>query len=115
MKKLKLLVSERLSAIEFLPKEGSTSDQLTGRDILNKTKLSKEEREKVHFFNTPEGYVVDEETDFEKTVDFTDEEFKMLADGWRRLEDKEKITQNTIGLAVKLRDAIDEERMSKKK
>jgi len=45
--KIKLTASERFTIGQFLPAEGNTSEQVIGKSILDKTKLSKEEKAKI--------------------------------------------------------------------
>ena len=44
---LKLSASERLSIAQFLPTEGNTSEQMIGKSILDKTKLTKEVKQQL--------------------------------------------------------------------
>ena len=105
MQKLSLSVSERLNIIHFLPEQSDLLNQITGRDILQKTKLTKEERESAKIYQTQKGVVVDEESDFEKEFEFEKAEFEMLKDGFKKKEESKAITQYTVTLALKIRDA----------
>jgi len=73
---------------------------------LQKTKLTKEEKEKTIFYPAKNGgFVLGEESDFEVEVSFDKSEIEMLKEGFRKLEDGKKFTQANIGLALKIRDA----------
>lgn len=100
---MELKVSERLIISQFLPEESSLTDQITSMDILRKTRLSREEKEKA-FVPVQGGYVVGEDNDFEKEISFDKSEIEMLKDGFRKLDEKKKFTQANVSLALKIRD-----------
>lgn len=102
--KIILTVKERLSTINFLPKEGSTSEQVIGKNILEKTKLSKAEQEKVKPDIFYKGEI-DPDTNFVKEISFSDEEFRLMYNQYRKMEDERRVNQLTVDLALKLQDA----------
>jgi RecJ-like exonuclease len=102
--KIKLNVSERLATAQFLPKESSISEQVIGKNILDKTKLSQEERKKIRFDAIYQGQIA-EDTDFTCTIDFNPEEHDLLYNEVLQQDKDKKINQSNISLAIKIRDA----------
>ena len=110
--KLKLTVSERLSAAQFLPAEGNTSEQMIGKSILDKTKLTKEEKAKIKPDLFYQGEI-DPDTDFSREFDFSSEEFNLIYSEYRKKEDDKKLNKTNICMALKLievKDAIKEKK-----
>lgn len=102
--KIILLASERVFIPEFVPKEGSLIEQLTARDIVQKTKLQPEEHLKLKFFQVHNRVELSDETDFEKEIDLDKSEIEMLKDGYSKLDRDKKITIGMVTLAKKIRD-----------
>ncbi len=104
-KSLRLSCTERFVINQFLPNEGSLLEQMTARDILQKTKVFAAERQKVKYFQNPGGQVeIDSDTDFETEFEFDKAEIEMLKSGFKKLDDERRINQKNVGLAIKLRD-----------
>ena len=104
--KLKLTVSERLSAAQFLPTEGNTSEQMIGKSILDKTRLSKEEKARIKLDVIYKGEI-DPDTDFSREFDFSAEEFNLMYSEYRKKEDDKKLNKTNICMALKLIEAKD--------
>lgn len=107
--KLTLNVNERLSIAQFIPKEGSLSEQMIGRTILEKTILSKEEQSKLKADPFYKGDI-DRSTNFSREFDFTDAEFNLMYGQYRKMDDERHINQSNIELAIKLVDCKSEQR-----
>jgi len=104
--KIKLTASERFTIGQFLPAEGNTSEQVIGKSILDKTKLSKEEKAKIK----PDLYYqgeIDPDTDFSREFDFSNEEFNLMYSEYRKKEDDKKLNKTNICMALKLIEAKD--------
>ena len=104
--KMKLTVSERLSAAQFLPTEGNTSEQMIGKSILDKTKVTKTEREKLRFDPLYQGEI-DPDADFSREFEFSAEEFNLMYSEYRKKEDDKKLNKTNICMALKLIEAKD--------
>ena len=103
---LKLSASERLSIAQFLPTEGNTSEQMIGKSILDKTKLTKEEKAKIKPDVFYQGEI-DPDTDFSREFDFSSEEFNLMYSEYRKKEDDKKLNKTNISLALRLIEAKD--------
>jgi len=103
-KTLTLSIEERLSIAQFLPKEGSLSEQLIGKSVLDKTIITKEERKDLRYDPLYQGKI-DPETDFEKEVNFTNEEFELLYSDFLQKDKERKINASNVDLALKIREA----------
>lgn len=114
MKKLKLTVEERLSIAQFLPKEGSLSEQIIGKSILDKTMISKEERKELRFDSLYRDRI-DAETDFVTEIEFSDEEFELMYSDFLQKDKDKKINSTNVSLALKIRDAKSREKEATKK
>jgi hypothetical protein len=102
--KLTLDVEERLAIPTLLPKEGSLSDQLMGKSILDKSMISNEERKSLRFDGIYQGKV-DPETNFLKAIDLSNEEFELLYSEMLQKDKDRKINQTNVSLAIKIREA----------
>lgn len=112
--KLKLNIGERLCIAEFLPKDGSLSEQLIGKSILDKSFVNKEDRKELRFDPIYQGKI-DPETDFEKEIDLSKEEFDMVYSEFMQKEKDKKINQINISLADKIMKAKSVEMAKEKK
>jgi len=104
--KIKITASERLSIAQFLPSEGNTSEQMIGKSILDKTRLSKEEKVKVKPDVIYQGEI-DPDTDFSREFDFSTEEFNLMYSEYRKKEDDKKLNKTNISMALRLIEAKD--------
>ena len=102
--KISLNIEQRLCIAQFLPKEGSLSEQLIGKSVLDKTIITKEERKDLRYDPLYQGKI-DPETDFEKDVDFTNEEFELLYSDFLQKDKERKINASNVDLALKIREA----------
>ncbi len=104
MKKLKLNAEDRLSIAQFLPKEGSLSEQMIGKSILDKTMISKEERKELRFDPLYRDKI-DPGTDFVIEIEFSDEEFELIYSDFMQKDKDKRINASNVGLALKIREA----------
>lgn len=102
--KLTLNIEERLSIAQFLPHEGSLSEQLIGKSILDKVLIGKEDRKELRYDPLYPGKI-DPETDFEKELELTKEEFDLLFSEFLQKDRDRKINSTNVSLAVKIREA----------
>lgn len=114
MKKLKLNITERLSIAQFLPREGSLSEQLIGKSVLDKTLVTKTERKELRFDALYEGKI-DPETEFDTEIEFSDEEFELLYSDFLQKDKDKKINPTNVSLALKIREAKSREKEAVKK
>jgi len=103
---MNLSASERLSIAQFLPTEGNTSEQMIGKSILDKTKLTKEEKAKIKPDLFYQGEI-DPDTDFSRKFEFSPEEFNLIYSEYRKKEDDKKLNKTNICMAIKLIEAKD--------
>ena len=101
--KITLNIEERLAIAQFLPKEGSLSEQLIGKSILDKTLILKEERKGLRYDPLYPGKI-DPETDFEKVIDLSGEEYELLYSNFLQNDRERKINNTNVGLALKIRE-----------
>ena len=102
--KIELNIEERLSIAQFLPKEGSLSEQLIGKSVLDKTLISKDERKELRYDPLYQGRI-DPETDFVKEIELTNEEFELLYSDFLQKDRERKIIATNVDLALKIREA----------
>lgn len=102
--KMILDIEERLSIAQFLPTEGSLSEQLIGKSILDKTFITKEERKELRFDPLYGNSRIDPETNFNADINFSDEEFELLYSNFIQKDRDKKINPTTASLALKIRD-----------
>jgi len=102
--KIELNIEERLSIAQFLPKEGSLSEQLIGKSVLDKTLISKDERKELRYDPLYQGRI-DPETDFVKEIELTNEEFELLYSDFLQKDRERKINATNVDLALKIREA----------
>ncbi len=102
--KISLNIEQRLSIAQFLPKEGNLSEQLIGKSILDKSFVSKDDMKTLQYHPLYQGKI-DPETDFEKEIDFTNEEFELLYSDFLQKDKDRKITAINVDLALKIREA----------
>ena len=110
--KLNLNIEERLSIAQFLPKEGSLSEQIIGKSILDKTFVTKEDRKDLRFDPIYQGKI-DPETEFKKEFEFSNEEFELLYSDFMQKDKEKKINATNVNLALKIRDAKSQEIVKK--
>ncbi len=114
MKKLKLNVEERLSIAQFLPKEGSLSEQLIGKSVLEKCMITKEERKELRFDALYRDRI-DPETDFTADIELSEEEFELIYSDFLQKDREKKINSTNVSLALKIREAKSKEKETGKK
>ena len=102
--KLSLNVKQRISVAQFLPKEGSLSEQLMGKSILDKASVSLSERENLRFDTLNENRIMDHSESI-KEVEFTAEEFDLLFTNFLQKDKDKQINRTNVDLALVIRDA----------
>lgn len=102
--KIILTVEQRLSIAQFLPKEGNLSEQLIGKSVMDKTFVAKEDMKALQFHPLYQGKI-DPETDFEKEIDFSNEEFELLYSNFLQMDKDKKINASNVDLALMIREA----------
>jgi len=102
--KINLNIEQRLSVAQFLPKESSLSEQLIGKSILDKAFISKDDMKALQFHPLYPGKI-DPETDFEKEIDLTNEEYELLYSNFLQMDKDKKINITNVDLALKIREA----------
>jgi len=102
--KITLTIEQRLSIGQFLPKEGSLSEQLIGKSILDKTFISKVEREKIMLDQIYQGKIMPE-SNIESEFDFTNEEFDLMYSDFLQKDKDRKINQSNVSMAMKIRES----------
>jgi hypothetical protein len=102
--KLNLNVEERVSIAQFLPKEGSLSEQIIGKSVLDKTMISKDERKELRYDPLYQGRI-DPATDFTKEIELSNEEFELLYSDFLQKDKEKKINVINVDLALKIREA----------
>lgn len=108
-KSLKLKVEERLCIAQFLPEQGSLSEQLIGKSVLDKTIITNEEKKLLRFDSLYRDRI-DTETDFDKVIDFSNEEFELLYSEMLQKDKDKKINSINVSLALKIREAKSDEK-----
>jgi len=103
--KMILNIEDRLAIAQFLPTEGSLSEQLIGKSILDKTFITKEDRKELRYDPLYGNSRIDPETDFDTEVTFSDEEFELLYSNFIQKDRDKKINSVTASIALKIRDA----------
>jgi len=109
---LKLNIEERLSIAQFLPKEGSLSEQIIGKAVLDKTFVTKDDRKDLRFDPIYQGKI-DPETEFEKEIELSNEEFELLYSDFLQKDKDKKINATNVNLALKIREAKSQEKSKK--
>ena len=102
--KITLNIEQRLSIAQFLPKEGGLSEQLIGKSVLDKTIITKEERKDLRYDPLYQGKI-DPETDFEKEIELSPEEYELLYSTFLQMDKDKKINAGNVDMALKIRDA----------
>lgn len=100
---MKLTIEQRLSIAQFLPKEGSLSEQLIGKSIMDKTFITPIEREALKLDPIYQGRVMPD-SNYEVEIDFSKEEFDLLYNEFIHKDKDRKINATNVALAVKIRD-----------
>ena len=94
----------RLSIAQFLPTEGSLSEQLIGKSILDKTLVSTEERKNLRYDPLYQGRI-DKDSDFITAVEFSNEEFDLLYNDFIQKDRERKVNASNVELALAIREA----------
>jgi len=102
--KFTLNIEQRLSIAQFLPKEGNLSEQLIGKSILDKSFVSKDDMKALQFHPLYQGKI-DPETDFEKEIELSNEEYELLYSNFLQMDKDKKINAANVDLALKIREA----------
>ncbi len=102
--KFTLTIEQRLSVAQFLPKEGSLSEQLIGKSVLDKTFVSKEDMKDLQFHPLYQGKI-NPETDFEKEIELSNEEYELLYSNFLQMDKDRKINATNVDLALKIRES----------
>jgi len=102
--KISLNIEQRLSVGQFLPKESNLSEQLIGKSILDKSFVSKDDMKTLQFHPLYQGRI-DPETDFEKEIELSNEEYELLYSNFLQMDKDKKISAANVDLALKIREA----------
>lgn len=102
--KITLNIEQRLSIAQFLPKEGSLSEQIIGKSIMDKTFISKEEREKIMLDQIYQGRIMPE-SNIEAEFELTNEEFDLMYNDFMQKDKERKINQSNVSMAMKIRES----------
>lgn len=102
--KITLTIEQRLSIAQFLPKEGSLSEQLIGKSIMDKTFISKSEREKIMLDQIYAGKIMPE-CNTEAEFELSSEEFDILYSDFLQKDKDRKINSSNVSLALKIRES----------
>lgn len=108
--KMKLGVKDRVVIPQILPKEGNFIQQRLVRDIMQKTELSQDEMEFVEMKSSAKGGVIwekDKEKELrQKSVKFTGAEIGFLKDSIKKLDETEKINQDTLDFCERVHNLV---------
>lgn len=102
--KISLNIEQRIAIIQFLPKEGNLSEQLIGKSILDKSFISKKEMEVLKFHPLYQGKI-DPDTDFQKEIELSAEEYELLYSNFLQMDKDKKINSTNVALALIIREA----------
>lgn len=102
---MKLKISDRLNILTLFPVKASLLTQLTIKDVIEKVKLSEEERAVINFKIENTVATWDEKKASEKEIEFTNAEIGFLKDRVKTLDRENKITQSILSICLKIKEA----------
>ena len=103
-KTLALTVLDRLHISNLYPRESSLEDQVTVRNISRKVELTQEEKKKIEFKRTQQGYTWNQEEEVVQ-VALKETELTLLKNQVTLLDKQKKITQSMVELCLKIKSA----------
>lgn len=108
--RMKLGVKDRTVIPQILPKEGNFIQQRLVRDIRQKTELSQDDMEFVEMKASLKGGVTWEKKKEKElgqiSVKFTGAEIGLLKDSAKRLDETEKINQDTLDFCERVHNLV---------
>lgn len=94
---MRLTLKERLVIMTILPKEGNYVKMTIKSDIISKIKISQEDITSLDVVEKENGSIQwDGTKDTEKEFDLTELEEKMIKDELKKLDDAEKLNDETL-------------------
>ena len=100
IKNMKLGINERLTLLQILPQNGSLEEIVDSMEIVKKSRLTEEEKEKINYENNGNIITWDINKAFEVDVEFTPEEMKLLKTSVDNLSTQKKVTPNNLNLCL---------------
>jgi len=102
---MKLNVKERLLINQFLPEKGGITTMILMKGIKEKVQISSDEANKIGLTDTGNGRIVwDVKKAKDKDVQFNESEIKLLKKGVETLDKAERITEESLELALKIKE-----------
>jgi len=105
--KIVLSFKERFVIGSFLPKQSDIVTMIIAKDIIEKVETTQEENKLAGVKPNPQGGVswdVEQAKAIDKEIDFTNPEIELLQTQIKLRDTKKEITQELLGLVIKLRD-----------
>lgn len=101
---MKLGINERLTLLQILPQNGSLEEIVDSMEIVKKSRLTEEEKEKINYENNGNIITWDINKAFEVDVEFTPEEMKLLKTSVDNLSTQKKVTPNNLNLCLLIKN-----------
>ena len=101
-RKIKLSIAERMGMGELIPRESNILTLILAKDIMEKTKITQPEKEKINLRQEGNAIKWDKKCK-EKAFSFTNAELELLKEQISTLDKQNKVKPELLSLCLKIR------------